>query len=193
MEEQKNSLFSYIGDIVETIVVAAAIFVVVYLFLIQPHQVRGGSMEPNFFDKEYILTDKLTYRFSKPKRGDVIICRAPKNADYDFIKRVIALPSEKIKIEDGKIIITNKDHPNGERLFEPYNVEGITTGGSSLSEGSQITVGDDQYFVLGDNRNHSSDSREWGPVPKSNIVGKTWLRYWPLNRIDFIKGTKYLF
>src|SRR3989337_2111652 len=107
MEDQKSSLWEYIVDIIETVVIAAAIFVVVYLFLLQPHQVKGASMEPNFHDGEYILTDKISYRFGDPKRGDIVIFKAPTNPNVDFIKRIVALPGEKLEIKNNKIIIFN--------------------------------------------------------------------------------------
>ena len=104
MVGQKSSIWSVIVDIIETVVVAAAIFVVVYLFLLQPHQVKGASMETNFHDGEYILTDKISYRFGEPKRGDVIVFKSPTNQDVDFIKRIIALPGEKIEIKNRNIM-----------------------------------------------------------------------------------------
>ncbi len=191
MNEEHTSLLSFVIDIVETVVVAAAIFVVVYLFLLQPHQVKGDSMKPNFHDGEYILTDKVTYRFSAPKRGDVIIFKSPTDPDVDFIKRVMALPGEKVKITDGKIIIYNNDHPNGFSLNEPYNVNGPTSGGKEVPQNTQVTVGQDELFVLGDNRVESFDSRSWGMLPKKNIIGKAWLRYWPLPKFGFVKHATY--
>src|SRR3972149_8428900 len=103
MPEEKSTIWSTVIDVVETVVVAAAIFVVVYLFLLQPHQVRGASMKPNFHDGEYILTDKISYRFGEPKRGDVIIFTSPTDQDVDFIKRIIGLPGERVKIAGGKV------------------------------------------------------------------------------------------
>src|SRR4030065_809809 len=122
MDEQKSSLWSTVVDVIETVVVAAAIFVVVYLFLLQPHQVKGASMEPSFHDGEYILTDKISYRFSEPRRGDVVIFKAPTNPDVDFIKRIIALPGEKVEINNSRITIYNSEHPNGFTLSEPYQI-----------------------------------------------------------------------
>src|SRR3989344_3005136 len=110
---QKSSIWSMVVDIIETVVVAAAIFVVVYLFLLQPHQVKGASMEPNFQENEYILTDKITYRFSEPKRGDVVVFKAPTNPDVEFIKRIVALPGEKIEIIQNNIKIYNTEYPQG--------------------------------------------------------------------------------
>ncbi|OGY25071.1 MAG: signal peptidase I [Candidatus Woykebacteria bacterium RBG_16_39_9b] len=188
---KSSSLWEYIVDIIETVVIAAAIFVVVYLFLLQPHQVKGASMEPNFHDGEYILTDKISYRFGDPKRGDVVIFRAPPNQNLDFIKRIIGLPGEKISIKDGKIIIYNDKNPKGVVLQEPYETVGPNDSGNLLKEGQILTLDDKSYLVLGDNRTHSSDSREWGGVSKELIVGKAWLRYWPLSSISFIKHINF--
>lgn len=177
---------SFFLDLIETIVIALAVFVIIYLFLFQPHQVRGSSMYPSFEDGEYLLTDKISYRLEKPKRGDVIVFKAPKNEEYDYIKRIIGLPGETVKVEDGKIFI------NDVPLEESYLPKDyISLPGGFLNEGKSITIPDDQYFVLGDNRMHSSDSREWGFVPVKNIIGKTWLRYWPPERIGVIEEPQY--
>ena len=156
----------------------------IYLLVTQPHQVNGSSMYPNFHDGEFLLTDKLSYRFGTPKRGDVVIFAAPPTAhcpaglNCDFIKRVIGMPGERIKVQKGQIYI------DGKLLKEPYeNLPKGTLAGTStnsyLREGVEQLVPEDSYVVFGDNRPGSSDSREWGPVPKSKIVGKVWLRYWP--------------
>ena len=176
---------AFLFDIIETVVVALALFVVIYLFAAQPHQVRGASMVPNFQNGEYILTDKVTYRFREPHRGDVIIFRAPKNQELDYIKRIIGLPNEQIKIEKGSIYINNK------RLEESYLPTGPIYAGTYLQEGQIINIPDHEYFVLGDNRNHSSDSREWGPVPQKDIIGKAFFRYWPMNQIGLIHTPNY--
>ena len=191
MIEEKSTIWSTIIDIVETIVVAAAIFVVVYLFLLQPHQVRGASMKPNFHDGEYILTDKISYRFGEPKRGDVIIFTSPTDSDVDFIKRIIGLPGEKVKISDGQVTIKNSEHKDGFVLQEPYETLGPTAGGKEAPQNTEISIGENEYFVLGDNRLESFDSRSWGNLPKKNIIGKAWLRYWPLNKIGFVKHPRY--
>lgn len=191
MEFTKSSLWSTVVDVIETIVVAAAIFVVVYLFLLQPHQVKGASMEPNFHDGEYILTDKISYRFSEPKRGDVVVFKAPTNPDVDFIKRIVALPGEKLKIDNNQVVIFNDEHPKGFTLSGPFEVMEPIAGGSHIKEGKTLEVPAGNYFVFGDNRNHSFDSREWGPLPKKSIVGKAWLRYWPLSKISIIKGISF--
>ena len=189
--EVRNPLWGYFIDVVETLVVAAAIFVVVYLLLLQPHQVRGASMEPNLSDGQYILTDKITYRFGEPKRGDIIVFKAPVDENFDYIKRIIALPEETISIKDGGIIIKNSDNPDGFTLNEPYPLNGLNSPGELLADGKEVTMDKNSYFVLGDNRNQSFDSREWGVLPKENIIGKAWLRYWPVPNLSFIKGVNY--
>lgn len=173
-------------DIIETIVVALAIFVVGYLFLFQPHQVNGASMEPNFHDKEYLLTDKISYRFHPPQRGDIIVFRAPKNRELDYIKRVIGLPGERIRIANGSVFI------NDQKLKEDYLKGNATSSsGSFLQAGTDFLIPEDEYFVLGDNRSHSSDSRDWGTVAKEDIIGKAWLRYWPLQDFGVITKVNY--
>jgi len=186
-EEEENGFLKGIGqfflDFIETIVIALAIFVIVYKFLMQPHQVKGNSMFDNFHNGEYVLTNKIAYQLNDPEVGDVVIFEAPKNEDYDYIKRIVGMPGDKIMIKKGKVYINNQ-------LFDEMGYldsNTYTRTGSYLSEGQEIIVASDSYFVIGDNRDHSSDSREWGFVPLENIVGKAWIRYWPLNKMGMIK------
>lgn len=171
-------------DIIEFFVSSSAVAILIYLFVTQPHQVNGNSMYPNFHDGEFLLTDKLSYRFGGPQRGDVVVFTAPPQArcpvglNCDFIKRIVGLPGEKIKVENGSIFI------NGQKLSEPYeNLTKGTNGGifseSFLSDGIERDISQNSYVVMGDNRPNSSDSRDWGPIKKDSIVGKAWLRYWP--------------
>lgn len=170
-------------DFMETIVVALSIFVVFYLFLAQPHEIKGSSMEPTFQNNEYVLTDKISYRFIDPNRGDVIVFKAPRNPDVDFIKRIIALPGEKVKIENGHVLI------NENLLSEPY-LTSLTTlyPGSFIEEGTEIVVPDREFFVMGDNRAHSSDSREFGTVKRNLIIGRAFIRYWPINKFGVVSN-----
>lgn len=179
---------NFFFDFLETIVVALSIFVVIYLFIVQPHEVKGSSMEPNFHNNEYILTDKISYRFDEPKRGDVIIFKAPVNPDVDYIKRIIALPSEKVKVHNGEVYVNN------ERLNELY-LENPTPlfPNSMLKDNAEIMVPDGFYFVMGDNRPHSSDSREFGPIDKKLIIGKAVFRYWPVTNLGLILPVSYRF
>lgn len=173
-------------DFLETIVVALSIFVVVYLFLVQPHEVKGSSMEPTFHNNEYILTDKISYRLADPQRGDIVIFKAPNNPEVDYIKRIIGSPGDTVKIDGGEIYI------NGARLDERYLTQTtLLIPGGSLHEGSEIAIPPDTFFVMGDNRGHSSDSREFGPIERSSIIGRAFLRYWPLNVAGIIHSFNY--
>lgn len=173
-------------DFLETIVVALSIFVVVYLFLVQPHEVKGSSMEPTFHNNEYILTDKISYRLADPQRGDVIIFKAPSNPEVDYIKRIIAAPGDRIKIGNGEVYV------NDQRLEERYITQTtMLIPGGSLQEGREIQVSPENFFVMGDNRGHSSDSREFGPIERSSIIGRAFLRYWPLREFGLIRPVSY--
>lgn len=179
-------IISIVMDFLETIVVALSIFVVVYLFLVQPHEVKGSSMEPNFHNNDYILTDKISLRLREPQRGDVVIFKAPRNTEVDYIKRVIGLPGDKIKISKGYVYL------NGVKLNEYYLAD--TTNlfpGSYIQDGIEIIVPEGEFFVMGDNRPHSSDSREFGPIPANLIIGKAILRYWPPTKAGLVLKINY--
>lgn len=164
----------FFADIFETIIIALAVFLLTYFFLIQPHRVQGDSMLPNFVNGELILTDKISYKIREPARGDVIVFRAPTDSGKDFIKRIVGLPGEKVELSNGNIYV------NGNPLKEAYlTLETKTVSGSYLREGGQATVPSSEYFVLGDNRSHSSDSREWGTIKKESFVGRAFIIYWP--------------
>ena len=186
-----KSLTKFLLDTVETIVIALAMFAVVYLFLVQPHQVRGESMFPSFEDKEYILTEKVTYRFREPRRGEVVVFKYPKAPEYDYIKRVVGLPGESVVIENNKVKIFNTEHPEGFYLNEPYIAPGGTAAKNTLREGKIFQIPEGEYIVMGDNRPRSSDSREWGTVKREGFVGRAWIVYWPPQALAFIKETGY--
>ena len=180
-------------DLVETIVIGFTLFLVVYLFFAQPHQVNGQSMVPNFQNGEYLLTDKISYRFGEPKRGDVIVFHAPDSANCpegtgcDFIKRVIALPGETVEVKDNAIYV------NGTKLEEDYIPDTFPIQPGAFTQGRVVTLGAGEYFVSGDNRPYSSDSRAWGPLPEENIVGRAFFAYWPLSILGPIKHAEYDF
>lgn len=170
-----RNLWLFFLDFLETIVVSLAIFAVVYIFLFQPHQVDGRSMEPNFHNSEYILTDKLSYRLHAPSRGDVVVFHSPQDERVDFIKRIIGVPGDTVKVSGGHVYL------NGIQLEETYiNDPGQVLSGRYMREGLEIEVPPGQYLVMGDNRGHSSDSREWGLVTTGGIVGRAFFRYWPI-------------
>lgn len=182
-----KNVFGVFWEFIEAFVFAAAIFVVAYLVLFQPNQVKGSSMFPNFKDGEYIFTDKISYRMGLPNRGDVVVFRSPKNSDIDFIKRIIGLPGDRVKISGGKVYL------NGEIVDESHYLDpSVYTGPEAyLAEDQEITLADGYYFVLGDNRPHSSDSRDFGPVTTAEMVGKVFFRYWPVDRLGKIDPGVY--
>ena len=141
-------------------------------------------MYPNFQNKEYILTNIIGLRFAKPRLGDVIVFKAPKDTEKDFIKRVIGVPGDAISLQNGSVYL------NGKLLDENAYLSGLvkTFGGIFLKEDNSITVPAKNYFVLGDNRPYSSDSREWGFLPENNIIGESFFAYWPPNLLGAIKN-----
>ncbi len=183
-----KNFFNFVLELIKVVVISLAIIIPIRYFLIQPFYVKGASMEPNFYDHEYLIIDEITYRFTAPQRGDIIVFRYPKNPQEYFIKRLIGLPGEKIQIKDGEVYIYNKDNSGGMKLAEPYLAPGTKTYG--LSE-EPITLEANQGYVLGDNRNSSKDSRSFGPVSRDLIIGRVLLRGWPFARINLFPAPAY--
>ena len=167
----------FFRDLVDTILLTLVLFFLVRTG-IENYKVYGSSMEPNFYEGEYIIVNRLPYYFHPPQRGDVVVFRYPKDFRRTFIKRVIGLPGETVEVKNGKVYI------NGQPLYEPYPV-----AEASYSWGP-ATVGPGEVFVLGDNRNFSSDSHNWGMLPIRYIVGKALLCYWPPSRWRIIPSYK---
>jgi len=188
--EKPKSGFTKLVEIVftflESIALGGAFFVVVYLFIMQPHQVKGNSMYPTYHDKEYILTDKISYKLRLPERGEVIILKSPKNPDIDFIKRVVGMPGETIEITNGQVLVNKQEIKE-----QYYQGKTPTFPGGFIKEGQEVVVPENMFFVMGDNRPGSSDSREFGFVPFDNIVGRVFFRYFPFNRAGMIKKPSY--
>lgn len=188
--EQKVPLLvgflSSLAEFVRVFVIAAAIILPIRLFLIQPFYVKGESMEPNFYESEYLIIDKLTPYFKAYKRGEVIVFRHPKTERHYLIKRLIGLPGERVEIKDRKITIYNKDNPQGFVLNE-------TDYGPRLlrDEPDDVILNDSQYFVLGDNRPVSLDSERFGPIGADQIVGRVAFRGLPIDRASFFSVPKY--
>lgn len=171
---------SFIWELAKILIISLAIIIPIRLFLVQPFFVRGASMEPNFEDGQYLIIDELSYRFSTIKRGEVVVFRYPQDPSQYYIKRIVGLPGEKIEIKDDKISIYNDEFPAGILLDESeYLSSGKITGGTL-----EIVLDENEYFVLGDNRAHSSDSRRWGPLPQKYIVGRAWIRAWPFSQAE---------
>lgn len=174
----KSSAWKAVLEIFQTAIVSLLIFFFVYVFLVQPHRVKGASMLPNYKDGELVLVEKVSYKIYKPSRGDVIVFTAP-GQKVSFIKRVIGLSGETVKLEDGKVYINNRI------LNESY--ESQDTIGKL-----ELTLGSDEFFVLGDNRGESTDSRAFGSIKKDSIEGKAWFVYWPLFKSAKSEGARFI-
>ncbi len=182
-EQKKSSGWTTLGDWVKTIIIALIIALPIRYFIAEPFIVSGASMDPTFASGQFLIVDRLSYRFAPPQRGDVVIFEYPNDPSVYFIKRIIGLPGETVKISDGIVTIVNVDYPNGLQLTEPY-VEPSHDSHDSATE----VLGPTQYFVMGDNRAQSSDSRAWGPLPANLIVGRPFVRLLPLNMISILPG-----
>lgn len=175
-QSPKKAALGFLFELIQVFAISLAIIIPVRYFLIQPFYVKGASMEPNFFDHEYLIIDELSYRFHAPVRGDIVVLRYPNDEKQFFIKRVIGLPGETVEVSGGHVKIFNDANPNGAVLDETVYLS-QDTGTTQTT-----TLKSDGYFVMGDNRVASLDSRYFGPVKRNEIVGRVWLRGWPLDR-----------
>ncbi len=174
-------------DLFSLILLIVLVVIPIRLFIVSPFIVDGASMFPTFKNLDYLVIDELVYRFSSPARGDVIVFRYPNNPSTFYIKRIIGLPGETVLISRGKVSITT---PRGDTLAlnEPYIVN------EDVTYTNTRTLANDEYFVMGDNRPNSSDSRMWGPLPARNIIGRVDLRVLPVSQGGFFPGsTSYSF
>lgn len=185
------SIGNFILEFVQSIVLALSVFVLIYLFVAQPNEVKGNSMLPNFVNAEYLLTDKLTYQFSEPKRGDVIVFKAPPSEpcaedECEYIKRIMGVPGDTIKVEGGQVYL------NGKLLDQKFlPVDFVTEAGAFCQEGQEVTVPPGMYLPFGDNRAHSRDGREFGPIKKDLIVGRAFFKYWPVSAVGLIPTIRF--
>jgi len=164
-----------IREVVETILPAVFIALMIHLFLAQATRVEGYSMEPTLHGQERLVIEKLSFHFHQPERGDIVVLRVPQYGKEMLIKRVIGLPGDTIAVENGQVIL------NGQPLDEDY------INGQPRGNYGPTIIPDDSVFVMGDNRNNSNDSRSFGPIPHENIVGRAWIRYWPLQEIGIME------
>ena len=173
-------------EVLEIAVVAVVAVFIVRTFLVQPFLVSGSSMSPNFSNGDYVLVDELTYHLRAPERGEVAVFHDPQDYSTYFIKRVIGLPNERVTIKNDVITVFNSAHPHGFALDESYLPQGTYTSGDY-----DVTLSSSTYLMLGDNRPFSYDSRMWGTLPKSNIVGLVRVRLWPLNEMTAFAAPQY--
>ncbi|OGE64657.1 signal peptidase I [Candidatus Daviesbacteria bacterium RIFCSPLOWO2_02_FULL_36_7] len=171
----------YVVEFIETIVVFGAIFAAIYLFVAQFHKVSGNSMVPTFHNGDFLITEKVSYKMRNPQHGEIVVLKNPKDESQDFIKRIIAVPGDTLQISNNTVYVN--DNPLKENYIP---ADYVTRPGAFVTEGTTITAAGNQYFVFGDNREHSSDSREWGPVTKEELVGRAFLRYWPPQAIGLL-------
>lgn len=181
-----KSALTFIFEILKVIVLAGITIALIRFFLFKPFYVKGASMEPNFYDHEYLIVDELSYRLRAPERGEVIVFNSPLNPDEYFLKRIIGLPGEHIKIIGGHLTIYNSTHPEGVSVDESYLPKDLATSGD-INE----TIGNDEYYVLGDNRGNSLDSRRFGAIKRNVIVGRAFFRGWPLSRVQKMETPSY--
>ncbi|MFA6185166.1 MAG: signal peptidase I [Candidatus Shapirobacteria bacterium] len=190
-KNQRGSIGGFILDFIQSIVLALAVFVLLYLFVAQPNEVKGSSMLPNFVDKEFLLTEKISYYLGDPQRGDVVIFKAPSTEpcaaeECEYIKRIIGLPGDKVMVKNGKVYL------NGELLNQTFLASDvITMEGQYAQEGVELMVPSDEYLCFGDNRQHSRDGREFGPIKKELIVGKAFFKYWPVSSIGLVPAVRF--
>ncbi len=178
-----KKVLEFVMDILETVTFVGSLFIVIYLFALQPNEIRGASMDTTFANGDYILTNKLVYRFGLPEKGDVVVFQSPDNQDIDYIKRVIGTEGDRIMILGGEVYV------NGSKIPEPYaQTPTSPIDGGFLTDGEEITVPPNHIFVMGDNRPRSADSRGFGPIPLQDVIGKVFFRYFPASKLGTIQN-----
>ena len=185
--EGKESFKDFIWETVKIVIICLIIVIPIKQFVVQPFYVKGASMDPNFYDNEYLLIDEISYRFNGPERGEIIVFRHPPGEKSFYIKRLIGLPGERITIKDNVIHIYNQANPNGAVLDESSYLPET----AKFYDDVDVTLEAEQYFVMGDNRVSSLDSRRFGPVHADDIIGRTWLRGWPFDRFKVFETPIY--
>jgi signal peptidase I len=173
-----------IREWLQVIVIALLISLPIRFFIAEPFVVNGASMDPTFSTGQFLIVDRLTYRFEPPKRGDVIVFKYPNNPETYFIKRIIGLPGETLSIKNGIVTIISAENPEGITLDETY-----VDSSHRSHETTTTIIGPDQYFVMGDNRAQSSDSRVWGALSKDLIAGRPIVRLFPVQHLSILPGT----
>lgn len=183
-----KTMLSFFWEIGKIVGLAALIVIPIRYFVFQPFLVRGNSMEPNFHNGDYLIIDELSYRFGEPQRGEVVVFKFPGNPSQRYIKRIAGLPRETIQIKDGTVRVLT-DSPKDTMFFldeTEYLPEGVITPGDV-----EIRLAENEYFVLGDNRLFSSDSRKWGLLPADYIIGRVLVRVFPLDAFAKVETPTY--
>lgn len=180
-QTEKTTIRGLTWEIVKFIALAVIIVAPIRMFIAQPFIVNGRSMQPTFATGQYLIVDEISYRLENPQRGNIIVFKYPLDLSKFFIKRIIGLPNETVEIKNGIVTIKSKTNPNGFQIKEPY---------VKFKKNDTMTrkLGPDEYFVMGDNRADSLDSRAWGTVPKKLIVGKAFLRLLPVANAGIMPG-----
>lgn len=190
----QNDFWRFSAELIKTALIVSVLAYVIRVFVLQPFIVDGASMAPTFHTNDYLMVDKLSYRLHPAARGDIVVFKYPLDTSpnpVNYVKRIIGLPGERVRIEDGKVYIVNKDNPDGFLLDEPYiNADALTTLQSGAAK-AEFVVEENQYFVMGDNRPASSDSRQWGVLPKKDMIGRVVLQAFPLDRVHVIEHARY--
>ena len=181
-----GAILLFIIEVLQIVIISSAIIIPIRYFLVQPFYVKGASMEPNFYDHEYLVIDELSYRLREPVRGEIVVFRYPRDPSQFFIKRVIGLPGETVEVTGGNILLYNDEHPNGLKLDETYLPTDLRTNGKD-----RVTLGDGEYYVMGDNRNESLDSRSFGAIHLTDVIGRVWVRGLPLSRVGTFTAPEY--
>lgn len=184
---QFGAIKAFFWDLFKIVAISLVIIIPFRLLVAEPFVVSGSSMAPNFQNKDYLIVDRLSYHRQKPQRGDVIVFKYPKDNRQYFIKRIIGLPGETVELAKGKVKIFNSDRPSGFELVETY----LPAGTPTLGRSGALKLGSGEYLVLGDNRTASSDSRVWGVLPEKNIVGRAFIRIFPLDGFGLVKTPTY--
>jgi signal peptidase I len=172
-----------VGKVILTVLVTV---IIIRLFVFQVFEVEGSSMEPNFHNNEYLLVEKVSYRLHAPKRGDVVVFKYPNNPEVNYIKRIIGLPGETVRIANNQVSV------NGQPLAEGYLTSGEETLVSAAGDRPyELTLSSDQYFMMGDNREHSSDSRDWGPLKRDLMIGRASVVIFPHSGVSAVASPRY--
>ena len=178
----------FIWDLLEVVIVSAVVVLPIRYFLVQPFFVQGQSMEPNFHNSDYLIIDELSYRLREPQRGEVVVFKFSQDKSQYYIKRIIGLAGETLEIDVSRITVFNRENPRGLTLQEDY----LDGSGRQTDLGKiKITLGEDEFYVLGDNRRASYDSRRWGVLPRVDIIGRVWLRAWPVQAAAAFSAPAY--